>query len=184
MSGLKEVLRNRSSSRIHDEKLKRSAVVVPAYYDDERGGHGVLLTRRSDDLPRHAGQISFPGGRMESDDTDLAETALRELHEEVGMPPEKVDLLGTLDDVTTTTAYSIRPYVGCISYPYSFEVQESEVAELIHAPVSDLTHPSVYEKRYKNGRDVHYFHYEDYTIWGATARILAQFLELAYDWSP
>lgn len=184
MDDIEEALKDTKPNKISEGELERSAVIVPIYEDD--GGEGILFTRRSDDLPRHAGQVSFPGGRSEKGDDSLLDTALRELYEEVGVPRDEVTVIGRLDDIPTTTGYSIRPFVGRIPYPYDFKIQEEEVDTLIFAPVSELTHPSIYESRVIEDRDlkIHYFHYSDYTIWGATAQILVQLLRIAYGWSP
>ncbi|MDY6779169.1 MAG: CoA pyrophosphatase [Halobacteria archaeon] len=190
--GWRDVVRNRKPETSLSSDLEKSAVVVPVYEDstgdgNESGGEErecLLFTRRSDDLPRHAGQVSFPGGREEEGDGGLLDTGLRELHEEVGVARDEVDVIGRLDDVRTTTGYLIRPFVAEIPYPYPFEVQESEVDTLIFAPVDDLTEPSIHETRTRGEHEVHYFHYDDYTIWGATARILVQLLGIARSWSP
>jgi len=160
--------------------LKESAVLVPVYEED--GEPGLLFTKRSDDLPRHAGQVSFPGGRREEQDETLLDTALRELHEEVGIPSGNVDVVGRFTEVQTTTGYSINPFVGGVPRDFEYVKQESEVAELIFAPVTELAEPSVHERRRKGGHKLHYFHYEGYTIWGATAEILVEFLNAVGLW--
>lgn len=160
--------------------LKESAVLVPVYEEDDEPG--LLFTKRSDDLPRHAGQVSFPGGRREDGDGTLLDTALRELHEEVGLPSGYVDVVGRFDDVRTTTGYRITPFVGGVPRDFEYVKQETEVAELIFAPVAELAEPSVHERRRKGGYKLHYFHYEGYTIWGATAEILVDFLDSVGLW--
>lgn len=160
--------------------LKESAVLVPVY--EENGEPGLLFTKRSDDLPRHAGQVSFPGGRREKADATLLDTALRELHEEVGLPGGNVEVVGGFGDVKTTTGYRITPFVGGVPRDFEYIKQESEVAELIFAPASELAEPSIHERRRKGGYKLHYFHYDDYTIWGATAQILVDFLDAVGLW--
>lgn len=182
MHDWKEPVQERSPRSIDDDDLTDSAVIVPVYEFDE--GEGILFTRRTDDLPRHAGQVSFPGGRREEGDDSLLDTALREIKEEVGLPENEVDVVGRLDDINTTTGYSIRPFVAEVPADYPYTPQEAEVDTLIQAPVSELTHPSIHETRTHLDLDVHYFHYDEYTIWGATAGILVQFLRLSYQWSP
>jgi len=163
-----------------DESLKESAVFVPVYEED--GEPGLLFTKRADDLPRHAGQVSFPGGRREADDETLLDTALRELGEEVGLPQKHADVVGRFSEVRTTTGYRIMPFVGGVPRDYEYVKQESEVAELIFAPVEELAEPSVHERRRRGGYKLHYFHYEGYTIWGATAEILVDFLDAIGLW--
>ena len=160
--------------------LKESAVLVPVYEEDNEPG--LLFTKRSDDLPRHAGQVSFPGGRQDAGDESLLDTALRELHEEVGLPPENADVVGIFDEVRTTTGYRITPFVGGVPRNFEYVKQDSEVSELIFAPVAELAEPSVHERRRKGGYKLHYFHYEGYTIWGATAEILVDFLDAVGLW--
>jgi 8-oxo-dGTP pyrophosphatase MutT (NUDIX family) len=163
-----------------DDGLKESAVFVPVYEED--GDPGLLFTKRSDDLPRHAGQVSFPGGRREEGDGTLIDTALRELSEEVGLPSEYADVVGRFGEVRTTTGYRIMPFVGGVPRDYDYVKQESEVAELIFAPAAELAEPSVHERRRRGGHKLHYFHYEGYTIWGATAEILVDFLDAVGLW--
>ena len=163
-----------------DDGLKESAVFVPVY--EEGGEPGLLFTKRADDLPRHAGQVSFPGGRREVGDETLLDTALRELGEEVGLPREHADIVGRFNEVRTTTGYCIIPFVGGVPRDYEYVKQESEVAELIFAPVAELAEPSVHERRRRGGYKLHYFHYEGYTIWGATAEILVDFLDAVGLW--
>jgi 8-oxo-dGTP pyrophosphatase MutT (NUDIX family) len=182
MTSWRERLQTREPEEVDADGLERTAVVVPVYVDE--GRDAALFTRRADDLPRHAGQVSFPGGRQEDIDASLRETALREIHEEVGVVSADVEFLGQLDDVPTTTGYVIRPYVGAIPYPYDFDVQSDEVDSLILAPLDELTHPSVHEERTRGDFTIHYFHYDEYTIWGATAAILVELLDVAVDWQP
>jgi 8-oxo-dGTP pyrophosphatase MutT (NUDIX family) len=160
--------------------LKESAVFVPVYEEEDEPG--LLFTKRSDDLPRHAGQVSFPGGRREKHDRTLLDTALRELHEEVGMPSDQTDVVGRFGEVRTTTGYSIFPFVGGVPRDFEYAKDESEVAELIFAPAHELAEPSIHERRRKGGHKLHYFHYDDYTIWGATAQILVDFLDAVGLW--
>ena len=114
-------------------------------------------------------------------DLTLRDTALRELHEEIGVPPDKVELLGELDDsVTTTSNYLISTFVGLIPYPYEFKPDPSEVAYIIEIPISALLNESCLREEKSTieaNKIVYYFDYQDKVIWGATARILKQFLE-------
>ncbi len=182
MNDWKEKIKKKNPEFVSRDHLEDTAVILPIYNDED--GKGVLLTSRREDLPRHAGQISFPGGRQEEQDNDLISTGLRELHEEVGVPPNEVEVIGPLAGVETTTGYSIKPFVGEIPYPYDFIPQESEVKEIIHADIETLTDPNIHEVKTKSGYRIHYFYYDEYTIWGATAEILARFLKLTENWSP
>ncbi len=149
--------------------MKESAVVVPVFNIDNQ--KGVLLTRRSRDLPRHAGEISFPGGRKEPIDKNLVDTALRELEEEVGLPRKEVKITGELEKTSTTTGYSIQPFIGEIPYPYPFEARDREVEAFLFAPIEKLIES--HEKRDER----YFFYYQNEEIWGATARIFIKFLQ-------
>lgn len=155
-------------------------MLMPLYEDGE--GLHVLLTRRSDALPQHKGQISFPGGGQHPDDPDLLATALRECKEEVGLRPDDVEIVGELDDtVTVTSNFVVAPFVGFIPYPYSFRVNPAEIIELIPVSLSLLSDPSRFkEERWdRDGAKVPVYFYMigSHVIWGLTARILKQFLE-------
>lgn len=164
---------------------EREAAVLVGIIDRPTGPH-LLSTKRADHLEEHPGQMSFPGGGREPVDADLRQTALREAHEEVGLPPSSARIVGRLDDIRTTSAYSIRPFVGRIP-DRQYEPSDEEVAEVAILPVASFVDPSNYESECRDhpteGRvRLHYFHVGAYTIWGATAKILAQLLELTTDW--
>lgn len=150
--------------------MKKSAVVVPIF-DVDKNKKGILLTRRSRELPRHAGEVSFPGGRKEPKDKNLLDTALRELEEEVGLPRKEVNIIGELKKTSTTTGYSIQPFIGKIPYPYPFEARDREVEAFLFAPIDKLI--KSHEKR--DERD--FFYHQNEEIWGATARIFLKFLK-------
>jgi 8-oxo-dGTP pyrophosphatase MutT (NUDIX family) len=156
---------------------RRAGVLVPLYVRD--GNLWVLLTKRTESVEKHRGQIAFPGGGREESDESLYRTALRETEEEVGVRPEDVRYLGDLTPIVTVTDYYVEPYVGAIPYPYPFQLQESEIAGLIEAPLPALLDPKALEARPFPGRDepVLFFHYGETVIWGATARILKELLD-------
>ncbi len=166
-----------------EDVLTQSAVVVPRLQLED-GREAILLTRRADHLSRHAGEVSFPGGSKEAEDESLRETALRELDEEVGVPPVDADVRRQLEDVLTTTGFVIRPFLAEIPYPYDFTVQEEEVDTVIVAAVDELMEPGVHEVESQGGMKVHYFHLDDHTVWGATGEIVARLLEEERDWTP
>ncbi|WEL16602.1 MULTISPECIES: CoA pyrophosphatase [unclassified Halorhabdus] len=163
---------------------REAAVLVGVV--ETRAGPQLLFTQRADHLDDHPGQMSFPGGGYEPADADLAETARREADEEVGLEPTEVSLVGRLDDIRTISEYSIRPFVGRIpDRPY--EPTDDEVAEIAILPVDALTDLDNYETECREHPEhgsiqLHYFHVNGYTVWGATARILRQFLELTTEW--
>ncbi len=160
--------------------LRPAAVLVPLY---PRDGHlFTLFTRRTEVVEHHKGQISFPGGVAEDEDANLWSTAVREAEEEIGIRAAGVQLLGALPKVVTVTDFEISPFVGAIPYPVDFRRQEGEVAEILEIPVSYLLDPEVVEERPVKwkGRYVQtlVFHYRGHAIWGATARILSDLLEV------
>lgn len=152
----------------------------------EREAPHILFTKRADHLSNHPGQMSFPGGRREPEDDDLLDTAQREANEEVCLDPTDMTAVGRLDDIQTVTGFSVRPFVGRI--PDSEYVPcDDEVAEIAVLPVPELTDLDNYHGEFRDHPEhgrirVHYFYVDEYTVWGATARMLAQFLELTTDW--
>jgi len=157
---------------------KDAAVLVPLYTAD--GKLHTVLTRRRDDMRRHAGEISFPGGRPEALDEDLRETALREAHEEIGLPPEVVDMVGALPPVgTLVTGYRVHPFVGAIPAGRTWRPQETEVAEVLELSLPDLIRGYENRRLLRRGVPIKTPTYTvgDHFIWGATARIVASLLE-------
>jgi 8-oxo-dGTP pyrophosphatase MutT (NUDIX family) len=167
------------------DQEREAAVVVPVL-DGPRPR--LLFTKRADHLTDHPGQMSFPGGGREPEDGNLRETALREANEEVGLRPDEVECAGRLDDIRTVTRYSVRPYVARVP-DREYEPSDEEVAEIAPLSLSGLTDLDNYESErrdhpYYGDIRLHFFRVGGYTVWGATARILVQFLELATDWRP
>lgn len=166
------------------DQEREAAVVVPVHTGPEPH---LLFTKRADHLADHPGQMSFPGGGHEPDDENLRETALREADEEVGLRPDEVDCVGRLDDIRTVTRYAVRPFVAGVP-DRSYEPCDEEVAEIAMLPISGLTDLNNYDSErrdhpYYGDIRLHYFRVDGYTVWGATARILVQFLELVTDWT-
>jgi 8-oxo-dGTP pyrophosphatase MutT (NUDIX family) len=154
-----------------------SAVLVPLYADAGGVAHAVL-TRRRHDLRRHAGEISFPGGRREPGET-LLEAALREAHEEIGLPPGDVDVVGALAPVGTfVTNYAIYPFVGVIEPGTQWVPQAREVAEVLELPLEELRAAHAEKRLVRKGIPFRTDTYDvgDAMIWGATARIVADLL--------
>ena len=159
------------------EGSRRAAVLVPLFVRE--GALWVLLTRRTDTLEHHRGQIAFPGGAEEEGDASLWGTALREAREEIGLAEDAVVPLGALPPRITVTDFYVEPFVGAIPHPYPFEPAQSEIAELIEVPVADLMVQGVLERRILPGRDepTLFYHHGSHVIWGATARMLQDLLE-------
>lgn len=167
---------------IQGTELARAAVLLPLY---ENGGEThVLFTRRSELVEHHKGQISFPGGAWDASDGDLSRTALRETWEEIGVAAEHVEIIGQLDEMITVSNFLVRPFVGRITEagPYPFVHSEVEVAEILEVPLAHLLDPAnvVVETRAYEGREMAAYSYRwrQHVIWGATARILKQFVDL------
>jgi 8-oxo-dGTP pyrophosphatase MutT (NUDIX family) len=155
-----------------------SAVLVPLYV--AAGQLWVLLTRRTDTLAVHAGQIAFPGGVREEGDADEVAVALREAHEELGQDPALVMILGHLDDVQTPSGFLISPVVGAIPFPLTVQPASEEVEAVLQVPFAYLANPEVVEEQVLEiaGERVvsPVYHYRSQRIWGATARILADLI--------
>ena len=141
----------------------------------------MLLTRRTERLQDHAGQVSFPGGSREKRDPDAVATALRETEEEIGLGRGHVEVAGFLDGYLTVTGYAVTPVVGLVKPGFSLAIDPLEVAEVFEVPLSFLMDPlsRQVERRELAGHDVGYyvFTYGQHRIWGATAAMLVNFLD-------
>lgn len=146
------------------------------------GGPTVLLTRRTDHLRDHAGQICFPGGRIEPEDPTIEAAALRETEEEIGLTPEKIDIIRQLSPYDTTTGFRIHPVVGWIEPPFEIKPDEFEVAEVFELPLAFILDPANHQRqshiRGKRRRSYYVLPYEGRFIWGATAGMLVNFSKL------
>ncbi len=145
-------------------------------------GPTILLTKRTDHLKDHAGQICFPGGRIEADDASIEAAALREAEEEIGLPPVKVDILSRLAPYDTSTGFRVHPVVGWIEPPIAFQLDPFEVAEVFEVPLSFALDPRNHQKqshlRGTTRRSYYVLPYEGRFIWGATAGMLVIFANL------
>jgi 8-oxo-dGTP pyrophosphatase MutT (NUDIX family) len=154
-------------------------VLVPLYLDAGGALHAVFTERRAD-LRRHAGEISFPGGRRDEADADLRATALRETHEEIGLPPQAVEVLGALQPTPTfVTNYAVYPFVGLIEPGFAWVLQEAEVGQVLELPVERVRQGYARRRMVRRGMPFRTDVYEvdGHVIWGATARIVADLLE-------
>ena len=148
-------------------------------------GMTVLLTRRTQSLSSHGGQISFPGGRIEPNDAAPVRTALREAEEEIGLVPARVEILGRLANYVVGTGYRITPVVGLVDPPQRFVRDAREVAEIFEVPLETVMERKNYRRehmRIKNiDRTYYVLPYGEYRIWGATAAILANLRDTLSD---
>jgi len=184
----KESIRGALSRRLkHIEKAPGytpSAVLIPLYVKE--GECCLVFTRRTEMVNHHKGQISFPGGGRHPEDATLMHTAIRESWEEIGLKPEHIEILGELDDIATyTTNFVISPYVAAIPYPYQFRLNAYEVDQIIEVPLSVLFDPNNFSQEVVSLGDKlilqYFYRHGDQVVYGATARILKQFLEILAD---
>lgn len=159
--------------------LTPAAVLFPIVVRDT--GHTVMLTQRTAHLRDHAGQISFPGGRVEADDLSPTHTALRETEEEVGLSRERVEILGFLPEYRTGTGFRVTPVVGLVYPPFELQPDPFEVAEVFEVPLAFLLDPGNHQRHEMHYRGAlrQYFAmpYGDYFIWGATAGMIRSLSE-------
>ena len=182
---IKQILsqRERQTIILTDVPLAPAAVLLPLY--EREGEYWILFTKRTQKVEHHKGQISFPGGARDEGDRDLVDTVLRETYEEIGVKPEDVEILGELDRMGTITSnFLITPFVGIIPHPYEFTIARDEIEELVEVPVSALLDKNNYRQELQVYEGMTYpasfFEYKGKVIWGATARILKQFLDLVF----
>jgi 8-oxo-dGTP pyrophosphatase MutT (NUDIX family) len=179
---LRAELAHRPSLVSAEWDTRPAAVLVPLYQVE--GVWHVLFTQRTELVETHKGQVSFPGGRVDPEDEDRVATALREAEEEIGLRREDVTVLGLLDELLTVTQYRVTPVVGTFPWPYTFVLSEAELSEVFGVPLAWLADPRNLEIQYREplttGRKVpvYYLHYDHYTIWGATARMVLNLLDV------
>ena len=165
---------------VRTENLIEAAVLIPIV--ERNNGLKVILTKRSNNLKQHPGQVSFPGGKSEKTDKSLVATALRETKEEIGINNKNVEILGQLSKHVTITGFKITPFIGKIRTGFSTKIQTSEVSEIFEVPLSYLSNPKnfrVESVKWKGKKRFFYsIPYGPYYIWGATARILKNLADL------
>jgi len=169
------------------ERPQRAAVLVPIV--DDGGALRLLLTRRTEDLPTHAGQVAFPGGLMEPGENEPVRTALREAEEEIGMPADAVEVLGLLDDFPTRTdAVAVTPVVGVLRRLPLLRARAAEVARIFDIPVAELVRADRWtwrdERRGGRSLRIYYFLHEGETLWGLSALIVVHLLQVSDLGSP
>ncbi|NKB48115.1 MAG: CoA pyrophosphatase [Alphaproteobacteria bacterium] len=163
-----------------DPPLVPAAVLVPLVERDE--GYTVLLTQRAADLSKHAGQISFPGGRIEDDDPSPELAALREAEEEIGLTADYVDVIGDLDIYEVRTGFEVFPIVGLVRPGFDLTLDQGEVADVFEVPLSFVLDPGNHHRQgrtfYGKMRYFYVLPFEDRYIWGATAGMLINLYEV------
>ncbi len=183
--GIRQALTGSARVTVENGALRPAGVMLVVY--PKNGEYCVLLNKRTEMVEHHKGEISFPGGSKDREDESLLFTALRETHEEMGIVPGDVQVLGQLNDMPTISNFLISAFVGTIPYPYDFAPSRFEVAEVIEAPIRHLRcqRNRRDEIRIKDGKleNSPSFVYEGHVIFGATARVLANFLDVLGDWA-
>jgi 8-oxo-dGTP pyrophosphatase MutT (NUDIX family) len=176
-----EILRKRTPRSLTGDHFRPAAVLVPI---QQRGdGDYLVLTQRAENLNHHSGQVAFPGGSIDPRDSGPLEAALRESHEEIGIYPRDVRVVGQLDPIPAAFSYMITPFVGLIPFPYAYALNLEETTAVFEVPVAALmdhrclTVDTTYAKGWG---PIYHFQYEHWDIWGATAKIVKQLLELVY----
>ena len=163
------------------DSLKRAAVLVPLLrHEDE---WHILYTRRTDRVESHKGQVSFPGGACDEGETTPEQTALREANEEIGLRPGDVRILGRLNPMATISSFRVTPVVGVIPWPAVFRPAQAEVARVFTIPLKWLAERSNRWEFHMPGQKhgvIVYHPYDGETLWGATARMTVEFLEILF----
>lgn len=175
-----------------------AAILIPLFQasisEDEDKVWQVLLTRRTNSVAEHQGQVAFPGGRADPTDTTPEMTALREAREEIGLDPIQVRILGRMDNLRTITNYLVTPIVGVIPWPFPIQLEETEVSRVFSIPLDWLADPENHEIRYrtipspfaqilhKESHPVIYFQpYQDELLWGVSAEITVRLINILYN---
>lgn len=180
-SFFKEQLRLRLASRqirnIHDPALKEAAVMMLLM--NKEGAPHVVLTKRTETVATHKGQVALPGGGVDEGDGGSLEAAFRETEEEIGIERNKIEYLGRFDDYISIAGFRVACHVGAVEYPYSCRLSRDEIETCFEAPLEMFVN-AAYDrcelvKWQGNEYRVYFYHYQGYEIWGMTARILTDF---------
>ena len=174
----------------HVESPRPAAVLIPLI-QDENGWHVLFIRRAAGINDPHGGQVAFPGGAKEPGDPDLKTTVLREASEEIGLPPEQVDILGQLREFVTITNYRVTPFVGIIPWPYRISLAEDEVSRVFTIPLDWLSNPENREEQlralpppFKSIPVIYFKPYDGEILWGASARFATEFTDLLFEEKP
>ncbi len=177
---IRSFLRNYSPKTMNDASLTRAGVLMPFVGSED--GLSLLLTKRTDRVEHHKGQISFPGGAADDGDVDIVATALRETAEETGLTASAVEVLGKFDDFWTPTGFIITPVVGYLKHLPPLQLSSEEVEAVLQIPVSFFLDPTNERivKMERNGtiHDVYFFRHGEHEVWGATAAMIRSFLRM------
>ena len=165
---------------------KRASVLIPLL--ESEGELFILLTQRSEHLHSHAGQVSFPGGKQDTQDANSLETALRETHEEIGLPPEKVEIIGTLDQILSLHYYLVTPFVALIPDDFVPIPNTGEIEAVFKVPLTFFMNGDNHRtEEFKTPIATvfaHHFDFQGYDIWGLTAKLILRLLEIGLGHLP
>ena len=165
---------------------KRASVLIPLL--ESEGEIFLMLTRRSNEMRSHPGQVSFPGGKQDSDDESSMHTALRETYEEIGLSWEKINIIGKLDQILSLHYYLVTPYVGLIPSDFEPVPNTDEIESVFKVPLAFFmkseNHWSEEKKTFSFPVIVHHFEFQGYDIWGLTAKLIFRLLEVGLDFVP
>ncbi len=176
-----DILQTRTPKAIAGDDFRPAAVLAPV--QERPDGDHLILTLRSANLSSHSGQVAFPGGSVDPEDDGAVAAALRETEEEIGVDPGDVRILGQLDQVVAGYNFLVTPFVGLIPYPYEFRPDPRETAEVFSVPVAALLRQDALTldvRLSRRSEPIYHFQYQEWDIWGATARMVKQLLELVY----
>lgn len=172
-------LKSKILETLHRDQWMEAAILVPCFQKDKEPH--VLLTRRTEEVLHHKGQICFPGGARDAADKNLWETALRETQEEVGLAPDKVTFIRELKQQITPTGFQVTPFVASIEIPEAWTPNPNEIAEIFSIPISHLREPKNVRIIKKTYNDIEFlephFTYLSYDVWGMTGRVMCELLE-------
>ena len=179
---LREALSRYQPVTVDQEPGLWPAAVLALIYESAGQPH-LVFQKRTDKVDAHKGQISFPGGGRDPEDAHLIHTALRETHEEIGVHPDDIEILGEIDHIRTISGFHVTPYVGWMRrFPYEWVFSHDEVAYLLEVPLDHLLHPDnfVADRRVIDGVEfvMPSYRFEGDVIWGATARMVSNLLEV------
>ncbi len=176
-----KVLRTRTPKAVAGDDFRPAAVLAPI--QERADGDHLILTLRALNLSSHSGQVAFPGGSVDPEDDGALAAALRESREEIGIDPDHVRIVGQLDQVVAGYNFLVTPFVGLIPHPYEFNPDPRETAAVFSVPVAALLRQDALtldSRLSRRSEPIYHFQYEDWDIWGATARMVKQLLELVY----
>lgn len=184
---VRRILQDRKRVSSRKRGFRCAAVLVPIF--ERQGDSHLIFTRRTETVSTHKGEISFPGGAVDPEDRGPRQAALREAEEELCLSPRQVTVLGLLDDIVTLSRYRITPVVGFVPAPFSLCPNPREIDEILEIPVEQFLNPRIFRKEEQmefQGQPypVYYFSLPEVTVWGATAKILKQFLTICCGWNP